>query len=118
MSNPVDETPASSLPAPRDSAVPEPDDHLTLFNPDDVLVIPDDTREELATSVPSNQSTEKDAEQCVPRDESEDHRQFQSHDLILDEDSLFVEDGFIPLDPCQPTPCEADHVVPKFEFEE
>lgn len=123
----VSEAPAHTLTeaahGPAAPSLPESqrDDPLILLNPDDVLVIPDDTRDELSTPVASSQSTEKDDEQCVPGDESEDHgRQSQlSHDLALDEDSLFVEDGFIPLETChEQTPCQTDHMVPKFELEE
>ena len=123
----VSEAPAHTLTeaahGPAASSLPESqrDDPLILLNPDDVLVIPDDTREELSTPVASSQSTEKDDEQCVPGDESEDHgcQSQLSHDLALDEDSLFVEDGFIPLETChEQTPCQMDHVVPKFELEE
>lgn len=120
VSSTVSETPANASAEPLDSAAPtmqEHHDNLILLNPDEVLVIPDDTREELPTSVTSSQSTEEqDIEQCVPGDENEDHSLSES--LDLNEDSLFAENDFVPLELCQQNACEMDHVVPTFEFEE
>lgn len=80
----------------------EGEDDVAMRGRDDILVIPDDTAEQL-TSVPRV----RPGEQCVPADD------VQPGSVDADDDSLFVEDAWLAPTHQAPNLCHSDHVVPR-----
>ena len=97
----------------------EADPDLIMVNPDDVLVIPDNTRQQYGVVVGAEQSTpQTEEEQCVPADEGSELQSNSAESQELSEESLFVPNGSVSPVACQQAECLLDHVVPEFLLEE
>ncbi|KAL8613783.1 hypothetical protein ACOMHN_029640 [Nucella lapillus] len=93
--------------------------NLMLLHPEDVLVIPDSSREVI--SVPTHTAArdeEGEAAQCVPQQDGVLLHQRQSP-VEFGEESVFeAEDDFLTSESSQENACGQDQVVPQFKPEE